>query len=118
MQFLHCIFRKRFFRYLKLHLERKPFNIQNSKEWIEKFNRSDQKIEIHARYVEDEFMYVPILQIKDKTGYIIAEFEVIVDHPQTQEMKRFESYSSNVAVVRNAREIYAEEVSIRVEGIN
>ena len=117
-QFLHCLLRRRLFRYLKWHLERKPFNLLNSKEWINKFNRSDQKIELYVSYDEQEFVYDPILQIKDKTGYIIAEFEVIVDHPQSQETKRSESYSCNVAVAQNTKEVYPEQISVRVEGIN
>ena len=82
------------------------------------FDCSAQKIEIHIRYDEKQFEQEPILQIKDKTGYLIAEFEVIVDHPQLQDTKRSESYSCNVALVQNAREMQPHEISVRVEGIN
>ena len=117
-RFLHCLIRERLFRYLKWHLERKPFDIQNIREWIMKFDCSAEKFEIHVRYNEKQFEQDPILQIKDKTGYIIAEFEVIVDHPQLQDTKRRENDTCNVAIVQNAREMHLDEISVRVEGIN
>ena len=115
-RFIICIIRKRLFRYLKWHLERAPFD--NSRKWINNFDYSDEKVELHVRYDEKSFKYDPIVQIKDKTGYIIAEFEVIVDKSQNQETKRSESYSCNVALVQLTKEIYPQEISIRVDGKN
>ena len=45
-----------------------------------------------------EFEYEPIFQLNDKTGFIIAEFEVMVDNTQIEAIEHDERFSCIVNV--------------------